>query len=728
MRRSAYVKQGVNDLATVRPDLVEEWSSDNPVKPNEIAAGSHMWATWKCKKCGHIWQARVNMRTKGNNDSGTNCPRCAGFTTNSHDRNTKHSQTNNIASAFDIKSLSTEFNEDKNPNTRLVDLNKNQGWKVWWTCSVCGHDWQASLFDRRTGAECPSCAYKSSHPALSSFSSIIDKWDSNRNDVPIDNVDRNKKYWWKCPTCGYSWRAFPRDVDRADCTVCQFKPSDEQVRLEQMITSVFHGEEIVLHDRSLLDGIEWNGDTRTLGVDVLLPSLSIAFDWCDGHSLDDELYSKQATTTYRLLKRRACAMKGVRLLYVYTESFDNIAELKQALEDLSDGIVSYKFLSLGRGRKTGDRFDDVFPNLAKNFIRTVKADDLVPCEATSSSHRSCVWKCELCGIEFERSYESINCDGYCRCKACRIASHKLEDKRRFKPGESLGDLSPWAIREWSIKNVGLTPFDVASRSHLEVWWRCEHGHEWRETISNRTCTDHSRRSGCPYCANVRVWTGWNDMATTDPEIALDWSVENDTPATEIGVWSNKAAKWKCHLDGTEWTTSPNKMKRVLSYRCPGCRRRLVPGGTSKMENDVCKTILQRHPELAANTMRNVRCLWTPDCEGRKNGKHKEIDMIFASIRLGVEFDGKHWHSDEAVSADWNGYYKTAEEYREAKRKAALDVGLRLVFILESDWQEDPVECLDRLDEIIYHRKNEVNSAWTRSEITHPDREARKKRG
>ena len=121
-------------------------------------------------------------------------------------------------------------------------------------------------------------------------------------------------------------------------------------------------------------------------------------------------------------------------------------------------------------------------------------------------------------------------------------------------------------------------------------------------------------------------------------------------------------------------------------------------------------------------------MWTPDCEGRRNAKHKEIDMIFASIRLGVEFDGKHWHSDEIVSADWNGYYKTAEEYREAKRKAAVDVGLRLVFILESKCQEDPAECLDMLDEVICHCKDESSSTWTRREITHPDRDARKKRG
>lgn len=102
MRRAAYVKQGVNDLATVRPDLVEEWAPDNPVKPNKIAAGSHMWATWRCKNCGHIWQARVNMRTKEHNGGGTNCPRCAGFTTTPHDRNTVHSQTDSFTSALDL--------------------------------------------------------------------------------------------------------------------------------------------------------------------------------------------------------------------------------------------------------------------------------------------------------------------------------------------------------------------------------------------------------------------------------------------------------------------------------------------------------------------------------------------------------------------------------------------------------------------------------------------------
>lgn len=715
MRRLAYVKQGINDLATVRPDLVDEWSPDNPMKPNEITAGSHMWATWKCRKCGYKWQAHVNMRTKGNNGKGTGCPRCAGFTTNS----VKHSRTND--SAFESERLSSEFIEDKNGSLKLVDLSMNPEWKVWWRCSICGHDWQASLHERETGAKCPACIYKSLHPVQSLSPSIRNKWDSSRNTAPAENVDARtcKKYWWRCPPCGYSWQAVPHDVERTDCPVCSFQPSEEQVRFEKLISAVFHDEKTILHDRSLLEDIDWNGDDRTLGVDVFLPSLSLAFDYCDGHSIDDELSSSQSDSTYKLVKRQTCASKGIRLLYVYPQLFKSDIELRRALEDLSNGIVSYKFLSLGRGYTTRDKFDEVFPLLAGNFIKTVKENDLVPCEATPSSHRLCVWRCELCGEKFEQNYAHTSRDRHCRCENCKSMiplRDKANDKRRFKPGESLGDLSPWTMNEWSSRNGSLTPFDVSSRSHLAVWWRCKNGHEWKAPVRNRTKPDHSRASGCPYCANKRVWTGWNDIATTDPELALDWSDENNLPSTRIGVWSSRPVEWKCHIDGMKWTASPNTMKHVESYRCPECRRRLVPNGTSKMENTVCEAILKRHPELAAGTMRNVRCLWTPDCFDRKNSKHKEIDMVFSSIRLGVEFDGNYWHSDDSVISGFNGYYKTAGEYREAKRKAAKDIGLQLVFVLEADWQRDPSGCLDKLDVIIRDCEAEDGTAWTRDEI------------
>lgn len=47
------VPEGFNDLASVRPELVAEWSSDNaPLLPTQVNAQSHRKVKWK-GLCGH---------------------------------------------------------------------------------------------------------------------------------------------------------------------------------------------------------------------------------------------------------------------------------------------------------------------------------------------------------------------------------------------------------------------------------------------------------------------------------------------------------------------------------------------------------------------------------------------------------------------------------------------------------------------------------------------------
>lgn len=51
----ARVIEGVNDLATLKPELADEWSSKNdPLKPTMVTTGSHKKVIWQ-DKYGHEW-------------------------------------------------------------------------------------------------------------------------------------------------------------------------------------------------------------------------------------------------------------------------------------------------------------------------------------------------------------------------------------------------------------------------------------------------------------------------------------------------------------------------------------------------------------------------------------------------------------------------------------------------------------------------------------------------
>lgn len=71
------VLKGINDLQTLYTKLIQSewnWSKNNSlgIKPSEITHGSKEKAWWKCSKCKHEWQARIDRRT-----TGSGCPACA---------------------------------------------------------------------------------------------------------------------------------------------------------------------------------------------------------------------------------------------------------------------------------------------------------------------------------------------------------------------------------------------------------------------------------------------------------------------------------------------------------------------------------------------------------------------------------------------------------------------------------------------------------------------------
>ena len=59
------VLAGFNDLATLFPEVADEWSDKNEKKPTEVMAFANSKAWWKCKTCGYEW----NTLTDAINDA-----------------------------------------------------------------------------------------------------------------------------------------------------------------------------------------------------------------------------------------------------------------------------------------------------------------------------------------------------------------------------------------------------------------------------------------------------------------------------------------------------------------------------------------------------------------------------------------------------------------------------------------------------------------------------------
>ena len=68
---------------------------------------------------------------------------------------------------------------------------------------------------------------------------------------------------------------------------------------------------------------------------------------------------------------------------------------------------------------------------------------------------------------------------------------------------SLAEVHPELISEWSEKNLTLTPDDITFGSNKKVWWRGACGHEWQTSVKAR-----SNGEKCPMqprAVHLRKW-------------------------------------------------------------------------------------------------------------------------------------------------------------------------------------------------------------------------------
>lgn len=162
------------------------------------------------------------------------------------------------------------------------------------------------------------------------------------------------------------------------------------------------------------------------------------------------------------------------------------------------------------------------------------------------------------------------------CPVC--SNHKI-----MKGINDLTTTNPELMEEWlweENEKAGLDPTKLSYGSSQKAWWKCKKcGNTWEAFISNRTRI----HSGCPYCANLRVKKGFNDLATLRPDLAKEWYQEKNGDLTPDAVVECYAKKvwWKCGTCGNIWETTPNARKR---RGCPYCCNHVKIAGFNDFES------------------------------------------------------------------------------------------------------------------------------------------------
>ncbi|MBR7091688.1 MAG: zinc-ribbon domain-containing protein [Clostridia bacterium] len=556
------------------PRLLAEWDQEkNGVSPDGISLWSTQRYFWRCSVCGHQWQTSVYSRVSGN----TSCPVCARQRSSAHKIKT-HAQRNNLAvNCPDIaKEWHPTKNEDKKPEDFAVHSNK----KVWWLCSCCGNEWAATINHRTTeNTGCPVCSKRRSSSQKIKTHAQRNNLAVNCPDIakewhPIKNGDKkpedfavhsNKKVWWLCGFCGNEWETtITHRTAGEGCPACS-KASTS--RPEQIV--------FFYVAQAFPDAV--NRYREKYEFDIYIPSIRTAIEY-DGY-----VYHRSSKSLYKdNVKDRYCLDNGIRMIrFRAPQLTDTENAVRITCEDyhLSEGIralfdilaCACPDVDIDRDRITIlEHFRQVriensiaqrFPDIAREWYAE-KNGRVLPTAVPAMSNVKFWWKCHVCGYVWQdtpnhRCGRSSNCP-FCIGKA--VVAGKNDLATRY----------PALAAEWDYeRNQPLLPSQVAVQSNKRVWWKCsEHNHTWIASISERT--RKGRNTNCPYCGNKKVLPGFNDLATTHPEFAAEWSDKNTCSPTQVTKGSSKLIWWKCRLCGHEWQAVVYSRKNC---NCPLCNKK-----------------------------------------------------------------------------------------------------------------------------------------------------------
>ena len=279
---------GFNDLATVVPEVADEWSEKNEKKPTEVTAFANRKAWWKCRACGYEWNTLISTRS-----GGSKCPCCSGYTfiKGRNGLKTTHPK------------IAEEWSE-KNYPLQPDEVNAKSRKNVWWHCTKCGNEWKSVINARIKGTVCPVCAEREVLAGYNDLATtdknLLREWDYELNRIQPTEVSRTsaKRVWWKCRH-GHSWsmKINERTILRKGCRIC-----------EQEYLSVFPA--FALSYYSHMKGLKIElGSDRMLGIslDTYIPSEQVAIEVNSG-SEDMEIL-KEHLCQQREIKRIKLPMK-----------------------------------------------------------------------------------------------------------------------------------------------------------------------------------------------------------------------------------------------------------------------------------------------------------------------------------------------------------------------------------------------------------------------------------
>ena len=607
---------GKTDLVTTHPELAKQWhpTKNGDLLPTDVSFGSNRKVWWQCEH-EHEWEAIIKSRSRGDG-----CLWCSKKRIIPHktDLVTTHPE------------LAKQWHPTKNGDLLPTDVSFGSNRKVWWQCEH-EHEWEAIIGDRSRGDNCPYCSNKKIKQGFNDLATthpeLAKQWHPTKNGdlLPTDvSFGSTKAIWWRCDK-GHEWKRSPngRTSNEAGCPRCASTgTSYPEQCLFYYLSKFFPNAQ---------NRYEFELEGSVVELDIYVPELKLGIEY-DGvywhknkksSDLNKSKLLRNELTLVRVRENGLSPIEGDYCIFTGLSETDIETTIKKIFEFISinfsfeEGFINWLRsldINLARDgidikesyilRKKENSLSAKCPDLAKQWHPT-KNKGLVPESFSPNSHLN-VWWLGECGHEWRATPNSrsrgTNCP-YCA------------NQKKLEGFNDLATTHPELVKEWHpAKNGDLLPTDVLAGGRRKVWWLGNCGHEWEATISDRTYG-----SGCPYCAGKVALKGFNDLATTHPNLAKQWhpTKNGDLLSNSLTSGSNKKVWWLGEC-GHEWEASINN--RSKGSKCPYCANQKVLEGFNDLATTHPDLAKQWHPtkngDLLSNSLTsgsNKKVWWLGEC-------------------------------------------------------------------------------------------------------------------
>ena len=560
-----------NPLTTTHPKIAQEWNSEKTgaLRPEDVTATSRQKVWWLCSK-GHEYQVSIHSRVRSNG-----CKICLQLIHVEKARLTKLNNSKTLAAAQ--PQLITDWDYGKNAPVTPHDISHKSHRLIWWKCTE-GHSWQSTPQRRSRGDGCPECYKQNRGDIVSSarlkkagisfaqaYPVLLKEWDYENNARSPDQLAPKSNYraTWRCQY-GHTWEASitNRTNNHSNCPECNPQSSRIEIYLLCEIRSIFPDSQW----RRLIDGVE---------CDIFIPKINLGIEvdgqyWHDNKLKKDivkrNYFTDRGINLIRVRDNTLPAIEGSQIDFDRTSSLQDVANrLMNYLAQFNVAFESYpneqqaepefkKMMARLPAPPEGETLVDTHPDIAAQWDYDKNAP-LVPDLFSKGSNQKFWWLCEK-----SHSYDAAINNRVSRRSGCPVCYREnasdIVRQGRLKNTQSLTEDRPVYLAMYDMDKNSLLPSEIAVKSNIDVWWKCEHGHSFQ-----KKAVYMANNHECPTC---------NSLVFKFPEIAAQWhpTKNHGINISSIHAGSSKKVWWQCDK-GHQWETA-------VIYRtsegtgCPHC--------------------------------------------------------------------------------------------------------------------------------------------------------------